>query len=102
MNTQPTGSASWYPATKLLKIVTKAKRGPKIVDHVETYEVEPFETHPGVARYGYTLTKQSDGKTYEIGVTEYGAVCSCPHHQFHPNGGDCKHLRAAKAVKLLR
>lgn len=99
--TEPHRRCSYDAATRLLKIVTTPKRGKKIVEKTETYEVERFETDDTVAKFAFQLTKQSDGKIYELGVREFGPECNCPHHEFHPNGGACKHILAMRAVKLL-
>jgi hypothetical protein len=101
MSDEPKRRCSYDPVTKVLKIVMTPKRGKKLVEKTELYDVEKFATDDTVARFAYQLTKRSDGNVYELGVLSFGPECNCPHGEFNPNSKPCKHILAMRAAGLL-
>lgn len=98
------GTVSWSPETKVLKIVTDAKRGAKTVKKTEQYDVEQIPSDGRVARYTYSLTKHSDGKIYHVAMMTYGITCSCPHATFRGANTQavCKHIKAMRAAGFFK
>lgn len=120
--TAPTGTCNYCRETCILTIKTKAKRGKKMVDNVQTYLVEDSRPDTRVADPAYSLTKGmliplsmeeaiatggethkwvASGDVWHVSVNEWGPECDCPHRTFNPDSPLCKHARAMKAVGLL-
>ena len=127
---QPTGRVSYSPTTRVLKVVTLVKRGKKIVENCTYYRVENLNPDVRVANQAYSLVKMElavapcdycggarpckacngdgdkltlapTGEVWHVAKRDFGPECSCPHYEFHPNGGLCKHARSMQAVGLL-
>lgn len=96
----PHGTANY--ADGVLTITTHVKRGKKFVENKRVYTVTDLHPDARVAFPAFRLTKE-DGEAYDVAMTEYGPVCSCPHATFrgHSSQVQCKHVAAMCAVKLL-
>ncbi len=65
------------------------------------YLLTRIKADPKMGLTAWRLTK-ADGKNYDVHKDIYGHHCDCPDFLWRCKDGQfCKHIRAARALKLL-
>ncbi len=89
---------------KTLTLITKVKKGKKVVEKHESYQLSDAEPDPEVAFPVVALTKK-DGTVYHCGVNEWGPFCDCPNsliREKYDVREHCKHLRGLIAHGIIK